>query len=720
MSGGEIAPGIPAKPRRMRGPVSWLLGPQFLSAARRIARAAQHGDRVDPRNWMSARASSFELPEGADELWFDFIADSGDSQRSTYAVAALCGADLFLEPSAGSERVRVAFRGASDSRLPRGQFLLVGGDTAYHVASRPSLLTRFVAPFAWAARDLQAAGLLPAAPRALFGIPGDHDYFDELRGFHSQFRRPPAASGPGDDASRLTVPAYRTCQDASYFALRLPFAWSVWGVDCMGGLDARQREFFQREAAEVPPRKLIVATHFPTAAMGRVQGHRSPVRAAFSALGLPLPLLESDQPLPEGHARLDLAGDLHNYERYSPAESTNYASIVAGIGGAFLHPSHVDHGELPREAVFPPVPQSARLVARRLFSPWLMLSGGYVAFWTGLVSALLLVCAAIAPGVRIVLGLPFGERGGDLGPFLRGLGLFGTPLLALALAAASWSATRRVHRRSFISAGTSSRGGARTNVWSYRYALLLGLAALATPFAGIIWLGTAPARALLGASVFATLVLGLTGGLAAVGALVGGAESRGLAARVGFGALGALHGAAQLSSGVILARAGFAWAAGYVAFIALYGFLLGPRLSPKTAGPRRARDALTRAAPLMGGWLVALGLLAAPIALGDGALPTAGWPMVGRLAIAALAGGILAPLWLGWYLAISLAAGGHYNEAAGASRIERGKGLVRVRVRRDHLMVFVIGLDEVATDIDNLRPVLVDRFEVHAAQPSPR
>lgn len=55
-----------------------------------------------------------------DELWFDFIADTGDGGNSTYSVAR-----LLAQPS--------LFIKADDSRLtlPRGQLLLIGGDLAY-------------------------------------------------------------------------------------------------------------------------------------------------------------------------------------------------------------------------------------------------------------------------------------------------------------------------------------------------------------------------------------------------------------------------------------------------------------------------------------------------------------------------------------------------------------------------------------------------------------
>lgn len=57
-----------------------------------------------------------------DELWFDFIADTGDGGNSTYAVARLL-AQPSLVIKADDSNSRVTF--------PRGQLLLIGGDLAY-------------------------------------------------------------------------------------------------------------------------------------------------------------------------------------------------------------------------------------------------------------------------------------------------------------------------------------------------------------------------------------------------------------------------------------------------------------------------------------------------------------------------------------------------------------------------------------------------------------
>ena len=70
--------------------------------------------------------------------------------------------------------------------------------------------------------------------------------------------------------------------------------------------------------------------------------------------------------------------------------------------------------------------------------------------------------------------------------------------------------------------------------------------------------------------------------------------------------------------------------------------------------------------------------------------------------------------WLGWYLAVCLAAGGHYNEAGGAARVERFKAFLRICVTRAAVKVYVIGVDRVESEGVALRPKLVDVFELRA------
>lgn len=127
--------------------------------------------------------------DGKDELWFDFIADTGDGGNSTYAVARLLAQPLLVINS-------------DDSRLtfPRGQLLLVGGDLAYPNPSSFSYERRFFCPFEYALqppawyKPEHIALEKPELPLGVselrryrgpqcFMIPGNHDWFDGLNTF---------------------------------------------------------------------------------------------------------------------------------------------------------------------------------------------------------------------------------------------------------------------------------------------------------------------------------------------------------------------------------------------------------------------------------------------------------------------------------------------------------------------------------------------------------
>src|SRR6185503_17226646 len=150
----------------------------------------------------------------------DYISDTGDGMTATYSIAYLCLSDLWTDV-AGTElppgdpeyenkvllrmRTKPTDSVAGLKKLPRGEFLLVGGDTSYHMADYASLSMRFQQPFKWAYEDLREDLHQPAVGngkveneeeirrlRPIFGIPGNHDYYDMLDGFRRQFRVPPS------------------------------------------------------------------------------------------------------------------------------------------------------------------------------------------------------------------------------------------------------------------------------------------------------------------------------------------------------------------------------------------------------------------------------------------------------------------------------------------------------------------------------------------------
>lgn len=401
--------------RKFDGPVSWLLGRQMMGSIKGILLYSAYGKKLDPRDWMTARAFSFdpdettksrppadtffEPPEGITRkalsksledkggFWFDYISDTGDGMRATYSIAYLALCNFTLDGVADPEQVRAGTlvkrveEGGGPGLLPRGDFLFVGGDTAYHASDYMTLTNRFYTPFKWAYEDAVKDRVISSkdGPRPIFGIPGNHDYYDQLDGFRRQFRRPPkwepepprplseqpVQAHDTADTAQLILDGYYRTQEASYLALRLPYGWMLWGLDTeVGQIDERQKDFFQQfchwetRTAEkdaegikkgeqyrviAPPDRLIVATCSPTTFFGKLADPEDYKSAdAFGQLGIEQPFLPKEEktadgelkgwkrgdPLPDleklsgdrrlrkDQCRLDLSGDVHHYARY--------------------------------------------------------------------------------------------------------------------------------------------------------------------------------------------------------------------------------------------------------------------------------------------------------------------------------------------------------------------------------------------------------------------
>jgi len=399
-------------PREFQEPVAWLFGRQLIRSVKGILLYSAFGSKLDPRDWMTAKAGSFdpagdpeELIEGldADELaqrlkdndgfWFDYISDTGDGMRATYSIAFLCLSEIAVptrDPAglkAGDKATpilkKVEGRAYGPAVLPRGEFLFVGGDTAYHASDYMTLIDRIFHTFNWAYQDLAAdGGIDPAAPpRPIFGIPGNHDYYDQLDGFRRQFHRPvlwePRPPAPATqpkpkhfedfETAQLRLAGFYRTQASSYVALRLPYDWQMWGLDTeTGQIDERQKKFFRqfcdppqpsedmRDDFRVPPPRLIVATCSPTTTFGKLASPTDFKAAdAFGQLGIEQPFLPEDVDkskrndgtynlsqtgdarLNSKQCRLDLSGDVHHYARYwGPPPPPCSVEPRVGAGGA--------------------------------------------------------------------------------------------------------------------------------------------------------------------------------------------------------------------------------------------------------------------------------------------------------------------------------------------------------------------------------------------------
>ncbi|XP_006657430.1 uncharacterized protein LOC102702861 [Oryza brachyantha] len=270
--------------------------------------------------------------DGKDELWFDFIADTGDGGNSTYAVARLLAQPSLAIKSDGSRQT-----------FPRGQLLLIGGDLAYPNPSSFSYERRFFCPFEYALQPpawykpehialekpelpLGVSELRKYRGPQCFMIPGNHDWFDGLHTFMRYI------------CHKSWLGGWFLPQKRSYFALKLPNGWWVFGLDqaLHGDIDVYQFKFFaelcQQKVGESD--SVILITHEPNWLLDWYWGDKTGTNVAYLI-----------REYLRGRCKLRMAGDLHHYMRHSCIESKEPIHVqhllVNGCGGAFLHPTHV-------------------------------------------------------------------------------------------------------------------------------------------------------------------------------------------------------------------------------------------------------------------------------------------------------------------------------------------------------------------------------------------
>jgi hypothetical protein len=298
-----------------RSIVSELFG-QY--ADQRIMQATIDGFAPEVMKTVVGRYNYSDLAQLGDgnTVWVDYVADLGDGFDSTFAMASLISA-----PSVDIDGV---------GKLPAAKLLVMGGDQVYPYPTRKAYRERFEFPYKTA---------LPAASdgswrRLLFVLPGNHDWYDGLSSFDYMFCK--ARFG---HAAENRIGGWLCPQHRSYFAIRLPHNWWIWGADIQLAqyLDAGQVLYFEgvAEAMKQHPTeapKLILCTPEPTWNYDKgdtLQGEDN--------------LSQITKIADDAGARICavLSGDLHHYSRYVAKDSGGGASFfTAGGGGAYFSPTH--------------------------------------------------------------------------------------------------------------------------------------------------------------------------------------------------------------------------------------------------------------------------------------------------------------------------------------------------------------------------------------------
>lgn len=289
--------------------VGWYDPGQLIATGIDVVISQIMGARVDYR-LIESFSGDQEIYryDGQQEFWFDFIADLGDGWDSTYTMASLLAAEELV---------------VGDKRLPRAQCLIMGGDEVYPVASRDQYEERTVAPYT-SAFPPDAAGHEAATKHqpGLFVIPGNHDWYDGLVSFMRLF------------AQQRSFAGWRTQQRRSYYAIRLPHNWWVWGLDYQldSDIDGPQLKYFEAVAAEMaktPVANVILVSAEPDWIYGNIYHAKYQKNIAY----LQSTVIEKKA---QAQLRLAVSGDLHHYRRHEAMDGSGVQLVTAGGGGAFL------------------------------------------------------------------------------------------------------------------------------------------------------------------------------------------------------------------------------------------------------------------------------------------------------------------------------------------------------------------------------------------------
>lgn len=284
-------------------PVAWLNPGVLLQTGAQVVSAYLFGRFLDKRELQAVFPVSLHDHGDQDELWLDYAADAGDGFDATYSIAHLIAAQ------------RLTVSGAPTD-LPRGNVVVLGGDQVYPAASATAYDDRWKGPYRAALPELSQD-----TPTA-YAIPGNHDWYDGLTAFLRLFAQADPIGG------------WRTAQERSYFALRLPQRWWMFALDIQldSYIDEPQLDYFREMMKSVEPDdRIILVVARPAWTM------LDSFPAAYDSIDYFIrTVINRDGDGPS--IPLILAGDKHHYSRYvqQGGDGDPRTLITCGGAGAYL------------------------------------------------------------------------------------------------------------------------------------------------------------------------------------------------------------------------------------------------------------------------------------------------------------------------------------------------------------------------------------------------
>ena len=277
-------------------------------------------------------------------IWIDYVADIGDGFDATFSVAWLMGRDYIYvgnkdkyiaQPIPIDAKTEHDAGQVTDTQpLPAGNITIFGGDQVYPYATSVNYFHRTTTPY------MLARPWSSAAPeksekkgiRALFAIPGNHDWYDGLNSFIRVFCQP-----------KRWIGAWQINQRRSYFSVKLPYGFWLWGIDTATSddIDAPQLDYFKHQISQMSPNDQVILCvpkpawiDFEDKQSGKVKGKSHSWTAWHKIEYIQKLISKNGNTVP-----LILSGDLHHYSRYqgkSALDGTTQHWVTAGMGGAFM------------------------------------------------------------------------------------------------------------------------------------------------------------------------------------------------------------------------------------------------------------------------------------------------------------------------------------------------------------------------------------------------
>lgn len=422
---GWLIPGVPPPPggswtgllsRRHRPrtkPLKWI---SFAALSSSYNHVLTHfvGERIvhaQRRHWLelAQRAGHHErCPDSVVDRTdlaaptFLVVGDPGEGDASQYCVATAVGA----VPS---------------------DFMVLVSDVVYPAGDVNQYVDKFYVPYA----DYQGT---------IYGVPGNHDWYDLLHGFMRHFcdlrgnRGFPAVQGWREWVARLMwrrarpaeqalldplrehLPAWRSspvtpAQPGPYYAIDAgPLRLICLDTGVTGELDVEQGAWLRRVSAGDRPKVLLTGKP----ALSRYQ--HTPGRIAGTEQTVDDIVRD-----PANHYIASIGGNIHNYQRYPvDAGGRRIQYLVSGGGGAYMTATHgLDPNlppELPDGVTFPaeddirlyPLRGDSLAFYARQVVPWLRRAlATTLALTAGLVltALMLLLMASATVAAAIVAGL---------------------------------------------------------------------------------------------------------------------------------------------------------------------------------------------------------------------------------------------------------------------------------------------------------------------------